>query len=132
MREKKFRHYHKRRNVMSYSERYPCLGQFAKENFYNYYSCSDEEENYILMDWSGFRDSNGRDIYEEDIIENELKVLFIIKWNDEFGSWYVFHYDSKQKNGCDQYSDVGMPLCEVFVKPVEIVGNLYFGRIKKT
>jgi len=117
MREIKFRAWDSRLKVMitNFKDAEDCYldeqGQLVRYN------------TYILMQYTGLKDKNGKEIYEGDIVfsgeEKKCQMCGIYKcrnrypvvWNEEYHSWYL----GEQGEG-------GAPYCN---KPLEIIGNIY-------
>ena len=117
--------------TMVYSDKNQNLFCFGDDRWFcmygdNYYVGSkistDKEQDDILMRYTGLRDKNNVDIYENDIIDAFALLddgvryprLTIVKWNDQLAYWYLEDIESggeitiysKQENDLNLYREV--------------------------
>jgi len=76
----------------------------------------------VLMEWTGFKDCDNRDIYEGDILaviteEGGFDEWWTVEWNEGHGGYYVLHED----DGSSGY----LPLWEIDNRKLTIVGNVF-------
>jgi len=118
MREIKFRVWNKDYKVMGYD---PIIkdGKYFEIIGNDIWGTSDD---YILMQYTGIKDANGKEIYEGDIVK-ETKVydysddidvnIYQIIWNEN-----ITGFTAEGKNGSNTIHQNNMGVCEV-------IGNIY-------
>ena len=128
MREIKFRAWDKRRKkwLEPHYVDISCAGVISKVTVHRGYEiASDRNLDFIeLMQYTGLKDKNGKEIYEGDIIEirgQNYKYIAEIIWDDEKAG-----YDLKEINTSIPDYLLNMP--ELFVdriSQIKVIGNIY-------
>jgi uncharacterized phage protein (TIGR01671 family) len=117
MREIKFRAWHKEAGIMA-SKPYPInIGRFGFFSEDNQAIVIALEPNVILLQFTGLKDKNGKEIYEGDVVKclNGSQGVFV--WSNKLGMWRI---DTTQTIGGWSHPTEGFD-----GDTLEVIGNIY-------
>ena len=126
MREYKFRVWDKISKRMVYSDDYGCLSDFFNANTFDYHTNFKPIDTYVLMEYTGSKDKNGKQIYEGDIVKSWWDEPFISSLEQDYEIGEIIHNENMQGYSLKiEYKNENLtPMMNCFNK-FEIIDNKY-------
>lgn len=113
MREIKFRVWDKEvpKNLEEAEKRNP-TGQMINWNYVKVSSYFQQglDGKVPLMQYTGLKDKNGKEIYEGDIVLNQFNTKGVVTWEKEYCWFYITYFDG---------------IWSMLNVPFEVIGNIY-------
>jgi len=118
MREIKFRAWHKTQKRMINDVLAIKFKNGTVENIFQDDLIMLEGEDIEIMQYTGLKDKNGKEIYEGDIVKCPNEQVYSIDWNDTWGAWMFCGLESLVTILPDGSAIPEYKFCEV-------IGNIY-------
>jgi uncharacterized phage protein (TIGR01671 family) len=117
MREIKFRAWDSDFKIMTYDVQKPINVGIDSLYFHHFL-----QECFDLMQYTGLKDKNGKEIYEGDIVNHGHNYPLVVIWDDDYywldGPGFCLK-ETGNKNGIRYH---GLP---GYTSPIEVLGNIY-------
>ena len=78
-------------------------------------------EDMILMQYTGLKDKNGKEIYEEDIVKINDEIIAKVIWDNDYLGYFLY---ANEENSIDSFENGEQPLYDYWGS-IEVIGNIY-------
>lgn len=78
-------------------------------------------EDMILMQYTGLKDKNEKEIYEEDIVKINDEIIAKVIWDNDYLGYFLY---ANEENSIDSFENGEQPLYDYWGS-IEVIGNIY-------
>ena len=87
----------------------------------NYGNHSFNYEDIELMQYTGLKDKNGKEIYERDIVKINDEIIAKVIWDNDYLGYFLY---ANEENSIDSFENGEQPLYDYWGS-IEVIGNIY-------
>ena len=78
-------------------------------------------EDMVLMQYTGLKDKNEKEIYEGDIVKINDEIIAKVIWDNDYLGYFLY---ANEENSIDSFENGEQPLYDYWGS-IEVIGNIY-------